>query len=151
MITITKEFSFEMSHQLEGYNGKCKNIHGHSYRLFVSVRGTPIADAAHPHYGMVMDFAALKLIVNQQVISIFDHSLVLKKDVPLHHTLQTSPIHIVAVDYQPTCENILLDIAQRLQNVLPPAVQLAYLRLYETATSYAEWEADLPSLCYKKS
>lgn len=56
-IRVTKEFSFEMAHMLEGYDGPCSEIHGHSYRLFVTVAGTPCSDPQNPKYGMVIDFA----------------------------------------------------------------------------------------------
>ena len=58
-IRVTKEFSFEMAHVLEGYDGPCREIHGHSYRLFVTVAGTPCDDPANPKYGMVIDFGIL--------------------------------------------------------------------------------------------
>ena len=62
-IRVTKEFSFEMAHMLEGYDGPCSEIHGHSYRLFVTVAGTPCSDPQNPKYGMVIDFGVLKRIV----------------------------------------------------------------------------------------
>jgi 6-pyruvoyltetrahydropterin/6-carboxytetrahydropterin synthase len=142
MLTVTKEFSFEMAHALEGYSGKCANIHGHSYRLTVSVCGSPIADPTHPHYGMVIDFACLKEIVREHIIAVFDHTVVLRKDSPLHKTLRTSDINIAAVDYQPTCENLLLDIVERLRDKMPSNVHLHKIKLYETATSRAEWTDD---------
>ena len=62
-IRLTKEFSFEAAHLLEGYDGACREIHGHSYRLFVTVRGVPVCDGRNPKLGMVMDFGQLKRIV----------------------------------------------------------------------------------------
>lgn len=56
IIRLTKEFTFEAAHALEGYDGLCREIHGHSYRLFVTVKGTPCADESNPKFGMVMDF-----------------------------------------------------------------------------------------------
>jgi len=76
-IRVTKEFNFEMAHALYNYEGPCRNIHGHSYRLFVTVKGTPIKDVKHPENGMVIDFSKLKKIVKENIINIFDHSLVL--------------------------------------------------------------------------
>ena len=58
IIRLTKEFTFEAAHALEGYDGLCREIHGHSYRLFVTVKGTPCADESNPKFGMVMDFGA---------------------------------------------------------------------------------------------
>ena len=64
MIRLTKEFSFEMAHALAGYDGPCREIHGHSYKLFVTVRGIPEQNPNSPKFGMVMDFGDLKRIVN---------------------------------------------------------------------------------------
>ena len=78
VIRLTKEFSFEAAHALDGYDGPCREIHGHSYRLFVTVAGRPVADPENPKYGMVMDFGVLKRIVNEQIVSRFDHAFVLR-------------------------------------------------------------------------
>ena len=77
-IRLTKEFSFEAAHALDGYDGPCREIHGHSYRLFVTVKGHPSEDSRDPKYGMVMDFGILKRIVQEEVVSTFDHALVLR-------------------------------------------------------------------------
>lgn len=145
VIRLTKEFTFESAHALEGYDGLCREIHGHSYRLFVTIKGSPCDDPANPKYGMVMDFGELKRIVNEQILSRLDHSLVLR-DSPQNRTLveQLSArfCRIVQVDYQPTCENMLADFAARIEANLPAHVKLHALRLHETATSYAEWLAE---------
>ena len=57
VIRVTKEFTFEAAHALYNYDGQCSNIHGHSYRLFVTVKGSPVSDINHPKNGMVMDFS----------------------------------------------------------------------------------------------
>ena len=76
-IRITKEFKFEMAHALKGYDGPCKNIHGHSYELSVTISGKPINDENNPKLGMVMDFGELKQIIKREVVDLFDHALVL--------------------------------------------------------------------------
>ena len=63
VIRLTKEFSFEMAHTLDGYDGPCREIHGHSYRLFVTVKGRPKDDPSDSKCGMVIDFGDLKRIV----------------------------------------------------------------------------------------
>ena len=78
-IRVTKEFSFEMAHMLEGYDGPCSEIHGHSYRLFVTVAGTPCSDPQNPKYGMVIDFGVLKRIVGGRIVDVYDHSLVVRR------------------------------------------------------------------------
>jgi 6-pyruvoyltetrahydropterin/6-carboxytetrahydropterin synthase len=141
-IRITKEFSFEMAHVLEGYDGPCQNIHGHSYRLAVTVIGSPIPDASNPKLGMVMDFGQLKKIVKEKVVDRFDHVLLANRASRLAqegNKLYVSKIEVV--DYQPTCENLLVHIAQIISAELPESVRLHHIKLHETATSYAEWYA----------
>ncbi|MCF6213935.1 MAG: 6-carboxytetrahydropterin synthase [Flavobacteriaceae bacterium] len=143
-IRITKHFNFEAAHALYGYDGKCKNIHGHSYKLLVTVIGKPINDLTHIKNGMVMDFGDLKTIVNKEIVSNFDHATVLNNQSPHRDlaTILTSNSHkIVLVEYQPTSENMLLDFAERIKNNLPKNVNLHSLKLYETANAYAEWFA----------
>ena len=139
VIRLTKEFSFEASHALQGYDGKCSNIHGHSYRLFVTVAGEPINDPSNPKNGMVMDFGDLKKVVNEQIISPLDHSIILPKDSKLLPAIQTCNTQLVITDYQPTCENLLSDFAHKLGANLPSGVILVALRLHETASSFAQW------------
>jgi 6-pyruvoyltetrahydropterin/6-carboxytetrahydropterin synthase len=55
-IRITKEFDFEAAHALDGYNGKCKDIHGHSYHLEMTFIGTPKSEVGLSDCGMVVDF-----------------------------------------------------------------------------------------------
>ncbi|MDE6569114.1 MAG: 6-carboxytetrahydropterin synthase [Alistipes sp.] len=144
VIRLTKEFSFEAAHALDGYDGPCREIHGHSYRLFVTVKGAPLADAGHPKQGMVMDFGLLKSIVGQEIIARFDHALILQRTAAsddLRATLASRFDNLVEVDYRPTCENMLTDFAARIQARLPQGVSLHALRLHETATSFAEWYA----------
>ncbi|NQW36550.1 MAG: 6-carboxytetrahydropterin synthase [Flavobacteriales bacterium] len=143
-IRITKHFNFEAAHALYGYDGKCKNIHGHSYQLFVTVIGKPIKDSEHIKNGMVMDFGDLKKIVNKEIVADFDHATVLNNQSPHRDlaTILTSNAHkIVLVEYQPTSENMLIDFAERIKKHLPKNVNLHNLKLYETADSYAEWFA----------
>lgn len=143
-IRITKHFDFESAHALYGYDGKCKNIHGHSYHIYVTVIGTPIEDDKHPKNGMVMDFGDLKVIVKREIVSKFDHAVVLNENSPhreLANTINEYSHKVVLVPYQPTSENMLIDFAERIQSQLPQNVLLHSLKLYETANSYAEWFA----------
>lgn len=144
-IRITKHFDFETAHALYGYDGKCKNIHGHSYHLYVTVIGTPIEDSNHVKNGMVMDFGDLKAIVKEEIVDKFDHAVVLNGNSPHRDLARTIGDHahkIVLADYQPTSEKMLFDFAERISRRLPENVSLHSLKLYETANSYAEWFAD---------
>lgn len=141
-IRVTKQFSFEMAHALMGYDGPCKNIHGHTYQLRVTLLGKTIQQTDNPKDGMMIDFGALKKTVSEKVISKYDHALVLNKNTP-QHTLGNIQEHfenIIFLDFQPTCENLLLHIKDLLNETLASThYKLFALRLDETRTSYAEW------------
>ncbi len=137
-------FSFEAGHALYGYDGKCKNLHGHSYHLEVTVIGTPIVDTSNVKYGMVIDFGDLKKIVKEDIVDVFDHSMIFNKNTP-HIEMAKELIdrghHVLLVDYQPTTEMMIIDFAEKIRKRLPETIRLHSLRLQETATSYAEWYA----------
>ncbi|MDC0916630.1 6-carboxytetrahydropterin synthase [Flavobacteriaceae bacterium] len=144
VIRITKEFKFETGHALYGYDGLCKNVHGHSYKLSVTLLGTPITDPNHVKYGMVMDFSNLKKIVNETIVTPFDHATVLNVDSPhkeLADTMESRGHKIMRVQYQPTSEMMVLDFAEKIKARLPEQLKLHHLILRETETSYAEWYA----------
>ena len=142
-IRVTKEFGFEMAHALWNYDGLCKNIHGHSYKLFVTIIGEPINDKSSPKNGMVIDFGDLKRIVNKEIVDKFDHTVVFSKQAPTKDftTVQQMFERIEIFDFQPTCELLVADFAERIKPQLPENIKLFSIKLYETATSYAEWFA----------
>ncbi|MCB0756476.1 MAG: 6-carboxytetrahydropterin synthase [Flavobacteriales bacterium] len=142
LVRITKTFHFEMAHALHGYDGKCAQIHGHSYKLHVTITGKPNMEEGNPKLGMVIDFGDLKRIVSEQIISKLDHAVLLSKHSGKVSADTTELLqNIVYVDYQPTCENMVIDMAAKLQNELPINVKLHSVKLEETASSYAEWFA----------
>ena len=129
---------------LEGYDGLCREIHGHSYRLFVTVKGEPVTDPASPKLGMVMDFGVLKRIVSEQIVERLDHAFMMRRSEDAEAVAEALSMQfskVVLTDYQPTCENMLADFAERLLGVLPEDIELCSLKLHETASSYAEWYA----------
>jgi 6-pyruvoyltetrahydropterin/6-carboxytetrahydropterin synthase len=144
VIRVTKEFTFEMAHVLWNYDGPCRNVHGHSYRLFVTLSGVPIDELGNPKNGMVIDFTDLKSIVKKEIVSVFDHAIVVSRRYDKEKTEMFTKMfgNTVLVDYQPTCENLVSDFAERITRLLPSGVKLHSLKLFETATSFAEWFAD---------
>ena len=135
ILRLTKEFYFQMAHALSDYDGKCRNLHGHNYKLLVTIEGQPSEKDHDAKKGMVIDFGDIKKIVNEQVINLLDHTLMLPQNSPFTNIEGTKKL---IVPFQPTCENILVYIAERLHGAFPQGVRLHALRLYETATSYAE-------------
>jgi 6-pyruvoyltetrahydropterin/6-carboxytetrahydropterin synthase len=107
-IFITKEFSFDSAHKLNWHKGKCKDLHGHTYKLYVTIKGNINKN------GIVIDFIDLKNIVNKKVIDILDHK------------------YINSIIKNPTAENISIWIWKQLEKEL----NLYEIKLYETPTSY---------------
>ena len=143
-IRITKQFNFETGHALYGYDGKCRNVHGHSYKLSVTVVGNPITDTNHVKLGMVIDFGDLKKIVKEEIVDKFDHATVFNKNTPhieLAKELTDRGHNVILANYQPTSENMVIDFAAKITARLPKTISLFSLKLQETDTSFAEWYA----------
>lgn len=140
-IRVTKKFRFEMAHALWKYDGLCKNIHGHSYELYVTLIGTPIEDNNNPKNGMVIDFSDLKKIVKEPIVDYFDHALVvnIQGDLKIDSIKSQSLDKFIVLPFQPTCEKLVEHFASIILKHLPKDIKLHSLKLFETATSYAEW------------
>lgn len=143
-IRVTKEFDFEMAHALDGHDGKCHNIHGHTYQLSVTFIGEPIDAPGEPKDGMVIDFSDLKTIVKGNIVDVYDHALVLRNNSRFLGKIDEEiNQRLLLVDYQPTCENMLIEMVGIIKNELKKYenVNLHSVLLRETRTSYAEWFA----------
>ena len=133
-----------MSHALFNYDGLCRNIHGHSYKLQITVSGEPANEPGSPKDGMVIDFSILKKIILEQIISKLDHSLMINENAPtdkLDALGQMYERHQV-VPFQPTSENLVVYIAEKVKPLLSEHIELFSVRLYETSNSFAEWYAE---------
>lgn len=142
MIQITKIFHFEMAHAIYGYKGACKNIHGHSYELHVSISSASGNWDYIPAPGFVVDFSEIKKTVNKTVIEKFDHKLLLSEAFLSVNPTLSSQENLVSWKTEPTVENMLVNIMQSLSGSLPRELKLVRLKLYETKNSYAEWTND---------
>lgn len=144
IIRVTKQFSFEMSHALLNYDGLCRNIHGHSYKLQITVSGKPMNKPGDPKDGMVIDFGVLKKIIQQKIISQLDHSLMINEKAPTRKLSELGEMYERnhMVPFQPTTENLVVYIARNVKQLLPEHIELYSVRLYETSNSFAEWFAE---------
>ncbi len=140
-LRVTKVFDFETAHALWNYDGKCKNIHGHSYKLTVSISGDVINDTKNVKNGMIIDFGDLKKIVKKHVVDVYDHCLLLNGLTPHadYAKVENGFSKMMLCDYQPTAENMLIDIVNRILPHLPNHIKLRYAKLQETDTSFVEW------------
>lgn len=141
-IRITKLFHFEMAHALSEHEGPCKNIHGHSYHLAVTVSGKPSQANGTSSNGMVIDFTDIKTIVQNNIIAELDHTLVLNETDKTRFPDLSNHEKVTYFPFPPTCEMLLVHIVNTLNKHLPSEIKLQTVRLHETVTSYAEWHAE---------
>lgn len=130
---IAKEFNWEMGHRLPEHFGKCKNIHGHSYKMIVELEG--IVDDS----GMVMDYYDVKKII-EPIVERLDHAfMVYKEDMEIISFLEKMKSKMVIVSFQSTVENICKYFLDEIKKIkLPPNVKKVSVRIHETADDYAE-------------
>jgi 6-pyruvoyl tetrahydropterin synthase/QueD family protein len=138
LVRVTKRFNFEAAHALEGYDGACRNIHGHSYKLWVTIKGPVLPEPGNPKDGMVLDFKILKTIVEKHILETFDHGLILNINTPLKIYLGDS-IKSILLPFRPTSENLICHFAEILQENIPKPLSLYSLKLAETESSFVEW------------
>ncbi len=140
MIRLTKIFHFEMAHALSQYNGPCKNIHGHTYTLHVTIGTNETVEDYIPSPGILIDFKMIKKIVQENIIQVLDHSLLLSREYTEQNSACLALHNLIIFDAEPSAENLLLYIRKQLIELLPAGVDLKKLVLFETGDSYAEWE-----------
>ena len=135
---IAKEFTWEMGHRLPFHEGKCKNLHGHSYKCMIELTGEPDKN------GIVLDYYDLKKTA-EPIFDELDHSvLVWNEDKELIEALQKINSRMVVVDFQTTAENICVYLLNKIKFAkLPANVTALKVRVFETENTYAEEETVL--------
>lgn len=138
---ISKIFTFDASHMLDGHDGKCQNLHGHTYQLEVTVASILINEGAKA--GMVMDFADLKTWVKQTILEPFDHAFLYhgnnERESQIAALLEGWQMKTLCLNQRTTAEYLAIEMYHRLQAVDVPVCRI---KLWETPTSYAEYEGE---------
>lgn len=161
-LTVTKIFDFACAHNLTYHEGKCKFIHGHNYKICITVKPSTSFEEKnhynHDHnvteFGMVVDFSKLKKIVNEKIIDVYDHSFMVwdnpedstaftQKLKSLINTVTKKEVeeaNIQIVNFRPTAENMCIHFYELLEDPLLKEcnLKIARIRIFETDTSYAE-------------
>jgi 6-pyruvoyltetrahydropterin/6-carboxytetrahydropterin synthase len=137
---IAKEFTWEMGHRLPFHEGKCKNLHGHSYKCMVELSGKPDKN------GMLLDYYEMKKIIDP-VIEELDHSfMVNENDKELIDALKKLNSRKVIVSFETTAENICLYLLEKIKSAnIPGNINAIKVRVLETENTYAEEVIDLTS------
>jgi 6-pyruvoyltetrahydropterin/6-carboxytetrahydropterin synthase len=139
MISVTKIFRFEAAHAIHQYQGSCRNIHGHSYELHVTVKARESAEGYVKGLGIIFDFKDLKSIVQSCIVKMLDHKLLLSKAYLAANKQNILSEEVVVFEEEPTAENILIFTRDQIESSLPVHIELQSLKLWETRDSYAEW------------
>lgn len=143
LVRVTKKFDFEMAHALDWHDGKCKNLHGHTYKLIITLKGHINQDLSQTNSGMVIDFGAVKDLVKNLIVERFDHCTMLYDKSPiLEHISKLEYLKLEKVPFQPTAENLVVYIQSIIAETLPSFVILQKVVLFETETSSAEWHLE---------
>ncbi|WGE89667.1 6-carboxytetrahydropterin synthase QueD [Actinobacillus arthritidis] len=138
MFKIAKEFSFDMAHMLDGHDGKCQNLHGHTYKLQVEVSGNLVSDGAKR--GMVMDYSDLKSVVKHEILDPMDHAYIY--DLNSDRESQVAKLlidlnsKVYGIPSRTTAEEMAKYMFEKLEKVGLP---VSLIRLWETPTSYCEY------------
>ncbi|AWW35139.1 6-carboxytetrahydropterin synthase QueD [Mannheimia varigena] len=138
MFKIAKEFSFDMAHMLDGHDGKCQNLHGHTYKLQVEVTGDLYESGAKR--GMVMDYSDLKAIVKCHILDPMDHAFIYD----LHNARESQVAQLLidlkskvyGIPSRTTAEEMAKYMFEKLEKMGLP---VSLIRLWETPTSYCEY------------
>lgn len=144
MLSVTKIFTFACAHSLPNHNGLCCNIHGHNYKLEVTVGGPVNPTNGDSSQGMVIDFSELSSIIKQSVIEPYDHAFILPKDAISPFKSENTKIVYINGD-RATAERMVVDIKDRIASAISNIeiynrrIEVVKLKLWETDTSYAEW------------
>ena len=139
MFRVSKEFSFDMAHLLDGHDGKCQNLHGHTYKLQVEVAGDLLVDGAKK--SMVMDFSDLKAVVKKAILEPMDHAFIYdqtsERASKIAMLLQELQSKTFGVNFRTTAEEMARFIFQRLK--YDEELPISAIRLWETPTSFCEY------------
>ena len=144
---ITKTIEIDMGHLVTNHKSKCRNIHGHRYKIEVGVNDKVIIEEGASDEGMVIDFGDLKEIMMEVLDKGFDHGFVLWTKDPLFNDWIDSPLYdglkIICVNFVPTAENLAKYWFELLLPKLNERkIKLQYVKIWETPTSTAEFKWD---------
>lgn len=155
-ISVTKEVLFDCAHMLAGHKGLCKNVHGHTYKVHVTVSAPQLIPSGSSE-GMVIDFKDLKSILNEVIVDKFDHAFVTWDDTPypeekaIAEAIIAQGCKVVLTCYRPSAENMsyyfFQGIAEMLENLGKSLYgespyRLESVRVWETPTSFAEYKGE---------
>ena len=150
MVEVTKMVEWDMGHRVPNHKSKCRNPHGHRYRLEVTVGGPIIDDAGTSSEGMVIDFSDIKAVITEKIHDVLDHGFMLYEGDTIMNRLLNEEANgkencefiVITVPFIPTAENIVRWCHEQIKDHLPEGTKATRLRLFETPNSWADYIAE---------
>ncbi len=146
MIEITKIIEWDMGHRVPNHRSKCRNLHGHRYRMEMTISGKIIDKPGDSSEGMVLDFGDLKSTMMMKIHDTLDHGcMIYDQDLLLTGFFESCAhenLRVIKVPFIPTAENIAEWCFEQLCNSIPAGVKIVNIRLYETPNSWADYKPD---------
>ena len=143
MLEVTKTIEWDMGHRIPNHNGQCRYPHGHSYKLEVTLKGTPITTKGASDEGMLIDFSDLKKILKEKIQSVLDHRFIIAEE---DHFFKKAlgeeasrELKIVYMPFIPTSENLIIWCYEQIKNEFPENLSCSKLKLYESSSSWSEY------------
>ena len=144
MLEITREHVIAMAHRLYDYNGCCERLHGHNYRIAVTLAANKLN-----HHGMIADFALLKEVLFGALDNAWDHRTLLFERDPLCASLaKLDDGSLCVVGFNPTAENMAAYLGEKFfpavmrDAALPADLRVVAVAVYETDKNYAKWSSE---------
>jgi 6-pyruvoyltetrahydropterin/6-carboxytetrahydropterin synthase len=141
---VTKHIGLDAGHRVMRHGGQCCNPHGHRYEIHATCEAGLETDPTSPAYGMVIDFSALKAILNEHIHDVLDHGFIVEdSDVAMREALAIDPTwKVIVVEDTPTAEWMARWTATELNRHLPEGLDIVQVVVFETPTSSATWRAE---------
>lgn len=139
MYQLTTHASFDSAHFLGGYEGKCSNLHGHRWKLEVTVQSQQLEESGQTR-GMIVDFGELKKDV-KALADEFDHCFIVEHGTLKEKTIETlqeEEFKIIEVEFRPTAENFAKYFYDRMTK---SGYQVSFVKVYETPNNMARYGA----------
>jgi 6-pyruvoyltetrahydropterin/6-carboxytetrahydropterin synthase len=155
MLTVSKEIEFDAGHRVPNHKSKCRNPHGHRYRVRVTISGELVNTPGASNEGMLADFGDLKLLLQSNIHDVLDHGFIVHAEddlmlsilgmLDLHDRIMKESLHkfkVIVLPFIPTAENLAVWIwRQMVRDISDMGFQLTLVELWETPTSLATYTA----------
>jgi len=146
VFNITKLIEWDMGHRIPNHKNKCRNPHGHRYKMELTLSATLNTESGSSSEGMVVDFDDVKEHINKTIYEKLDHAFMVSRDdnimTDFFKRNHNESFKVVYVPFIPTVENICRWCYEELTNCFPENIEIIKIRVYETPTSWADYIPD---------